>query len=1245
MRKAPTAIVALLLVVTAAPMMCAMDGQGDQEENQGPEPRFTSVTFANVSVSTGLSGASANFLAWGDYDSNGYQDLLVQGSRLFRNNGPPGWTFTEVTSAAGLSGGFTSGTWGDYDNDGWLDFYAAGTADKLYHNDGDGTFTDTTVTAGNVKDAYPSTASGWGDYDRDGFIDLYVANGEDWNNGNPIYYQDILWHNDGDGTFTDVTAAANVSEGNHPYYGRGVAWADYNNDGWLDVYISNYRLSPNYLYVNDRDGTFTEMGKQLDCAGVYDPDRYEDANAASYYGQRWWGPQYGHTIGSAWGDFDNDGNFDLWTTNLVHKYVGLTGDPSMPYDIRGYVCDDSKMYRNAGAPYYNFTDIRSSCGIPFKPIGGSGTYQGDELFDGVAWGDMDNDGDLDLWIPQVYDLNYAYSYLYEQDGAGNGSMHWTDRAASLGMRVYNTYAGVWCDYDNDGDLDLLTAGKAPFVAEGQGTYQLHLYQNSGNSNRWLAVNLAGTDCNRAAIGARVTVKAGNLTQMREVEGGMGCHGSQNSMVQHFGFNDRAAIDWVEVEWPCGRIERFTGVAMNTVLNVTESSLPVPVISSASATPVPAVEDAWVMFAATASVSGGTIAKYQWDFTSDNFYEWESNSNANAGIKYSDNGTYHARLRVWSGKGIGAEFGPVIVMVANLPPVADAGKNEWVFMDYPVLFNGSGSNDTPTDMQKGLLYNWSFGDGAFRNWSKAPEANHTYVRPGRFEVVLSVQDDDGAEGSDSINVTVDNVPPAAQAMDPRQAMEDESIQFTGTGNDTASDQPKLQFKWDFGDGNSTAYGSSPKASHAYTQRGNYTATLSVKDPYSAVTGVSVNITVLNPAPTCEIMPEFLDRTFNEDRSVVFDGTGSDNPSDMASLMYRWDFGDGNVTDWSPVTPASHTYTKSGDYAVKMTVKDDDGDTGESLARLGIHNVLPVAEILTDDQTVKEDQEVEFLGRGTDTPSDLDILIYYWGFGDGCWSEPSGTPETVHAYRVAGRYKVTLWVRDDEGNGSVSYGPIYITVENAPPVASASASAKNVDEDEVVEFTAKSSRDTPSDMSGLKFTWDFGDRSDEEEGMNVTHAYPRSGTYTARLTVTDQDGATSEDSSIRIKVANLAPTASASASTLIAKEGQTIQFTGAGNDTPSDLPQLKYAWSFGDNGVASGKDVNHVYTTAGKYVVTLTVSDPEGEKASATVTVDIAPAKKAEPPAAGPNWALIGGGIAVVVIVVAMVTVLAMRRKAR
>jgi PKD repeat protein len=1219
MRIAPTAITMMLLAVAAAPPLGTLGDFGGEGGLQASRP--ASVTFTNVSVAAGLSGLSANFLAWGDYDRDGFQDILVQGSRLFRNNGPPGWNFTEVTAAAGLSGGFTSGTWGDYDNDGWLDFYAAGGADRLCRNNGNGTFSDVTMAAGNVSDASPSTASGWGDYDRDGDIDLYVTGGETMQGNNFVGWHDTFWRNDGDGTFTNATLSANLSEGNHPYYGRGVAWGDFNNDGWPDIYISNYRLSPNYLYVNNQNGTFTERGKELDCAGVYDMDRYYDATTARY-----WGPQWGHTIGSAWADFDNNGDLDLWTTNLVHKYVGPTGDPNNPYDIRGYVCDDSKMYRNSGAPFYNFTDIRSSSGIATKPIGGSGVYKGDELFDGLAWADYDNDGDQDIWIPQVYDLDYSYSYLYEQDGGGNGSCHWTDRALELGMRVWNTYAGVWCDYDNDGDQDLLTAGKSPFVAVGQGTYQLHLFRNSGNSNHWLRVNLLGGDCNRAAIGARVTVSSGNITQMREVEGGMGCHGSQNSLVQQFGFLDRTRADWVEVQWPCGRIERFSDVGLNQTLNITESALPVPKIVSASASPNPASEDVNVAFSATASVQGGSIQKYEWDFTSDNTYDAEG---ANAQHTYTENGTYLARLRVWSSSGIGAKGDPIFLNVTNLPPVADAGADRSVVMDSMVSFDASGSTDTPSDLALGLHFNWSFGDGSSRNWSRDPIANHTYTGPGAFNVRLSVRDDDYAEDVASVNITVSNPAPAVGALADILSEEDRVVVFTGAANDTPTDRPRLSFKWDFGDGNSTAYGPSPGASHSYTRKGNYTAIFFAKDPGGIVSSATLNVTVLNPAPSCTIGEEYCNRTAREDITLGFDGSGTDNPSDLPALVYRWDFGDGNCSDWSPSISALHGYSTQGVFNVTLTVKDDDFDTGSAKTTVRISDVLPSAEMVTQDQTIEEDSVLELEGKGEDTASDQASLEYRWDFGDGNRSEWNLSPTANITYPAAGRYRITLMVRDDEFSTAAS-DPVFITVVNLPPRAVAAASAKNVDEDMSVNFTAMASTDTPSDISSLSYQWDFGD-GDDAEGSNASHTYQKAGSYTVKLNVVDNDGAASEDSALRIKVRNLPPVAAAASDRTSAKTGEKIGFSANGTDTPSDILGLRFSWDFGDGARAEGRNVIHTYTVEGRYNVRLEVTDPDGEKGEAQLAVDISSAKNAAaPPAGGPSIAIVAGVAAVAII---------------
>ncbi|MFQ5883764.1 MAG: FG-GAP repeat domain-containing protein, partial [Thermoplasmata archaeon] len=166
------------------------------------------VTFTNVSEQVGFAGVRGSRFSWADYDKDGDQDLLINGRRLYRNNGAPNWNFTEVTGEAGLYGSVSSGVWADYDNDGWLDFYATasiGQWDILWRNNGDGTFENVTVEAGNIYDNLQSRAAGWGDYDNDGHVDLYVSNYEKEMGINTM---DLLWHNNGDGTFSNATLSA-----------------------------------------------------------------------------------------------------------------------------------------------------------------------------------------------------------------------------------------------------------------------------------------------------------------------------------------------------------------------------------------------------------------------------------------------------------------------------------------------------------------------------------------------------------------------------------------------------------------------------------------------------------------------------------------------------------------------------------------------------------------------------------------------------------------------------------------------------------------------------------------------------------------------------------------------------------------------------------------------------------------------------------------------------------------------------
>ena len=543
---------------------------GDQGNN--PLGADEPVSFTNVSEQIGLGSFSGSFLQWGDYDNDGDLDLLINGNRLMRNNGIPTgtWNFTDVSSTAGISDG---GVWGDYDRDGWLDTFGK----KLWHNNGDGTFTEVTGTAlpGLRYTGYIS-AAGWGDYDKDGYLDLYVARGEDYNDGHPIYYPDDLWHNNGNGTFTDVTVPSGISdvEGtepgapdeNPPSYGRGVSWIDYNDDNWIDIYISNYRMQENFLFENNGNGTFTNTAPLTGCLHDGPPDSTDNNNVDP-------NDIPGHTIGSVWGDFENDGDFDVWVNNFNHK------DHCPPFWTR--IGDDALLCRNNGPPDYTFTNFAGTAGIHRKPYGCPGGSEGDDLLAGNAFGDYDNDGDLDLWLTQVYgDIDYAYSYLYKHDGVA--SQHFTQVANDnygdpLCVRVWNTYAGIFVDYDNDGDLDLITAGKYPY--ENDASYMIRVFQNSGNSNSWLEVKLMGDDCDKFGVGARIYVNqtsSPNLTLMDWIRTSEGAHNHANGLRAHFGLGAYSGTVTVEVRWPCGNFTALTDVAVNQTITIQElEALPAP----------------------------------------------------------------------------------------------------------------------------------------------------------------------------------------------------------------------------------------------------------------------------------------------------------------------------------------------------------------------------------------------------------------------------------------------------------------------------------------------------------------------------------------------------------------------------------------------------------------------------------------------------------------------------------------------
>lgn len=497
-----------------------------------------------------------------DYDRDGWLDIYFTNSpsvdmalkgqksrgALYHNNHDG--TFSDVTDKAGIATPCFAmgGAVGDYNNDGWPDLYiTCFGGNVLYRNNGDGTFTDVTTKAG-VADGRWSTGAAFGDYDGDGFVDLMVANYVDFHlndlpqfgSGATCKYAgidvqcgprglkgagDSLFHNNGDGTFTDVTKSAGVDDPGG-YYGMSVIWADLNNLGRPDIYIAN-DSTPNFLYRNDGHGKFTELG--LESGTGVSEDGSEQAS-----------------MGIAIGDYNHTGLPSILVTNF-----------SSDYDT---------LYRNNGN--YDFRDVSYQSGVALPAL------------PWVKWGtafvDLDNDGWLDLLTvsghvyPQMENSSQSGGYRQPKVlnmNQGDGTFCDASAQAGPALQEKRVSRGLAVgDLFNDGNMDV--------VVEDLDSSAM-LLRNRGISGRhWVSFELAGTKGNRAAIGARIKIISGNVTQTDEVHSG-GSYLSQNDMRLHFGLGTSTKIDSVEIRWPSGEVENLKGLSSDKFYSVLEGKGIVP----------------------------------------------------------------------------------------------------------------------------------------------------------------------------------------------------------------------------------------------------------------------------------------------------------------------------------------------------------------------------------------------------------------------------------------------------------------------------------------------------------------------------------------------------------------------------------------------------------------------------------------------------------------------------------------------
>jgi hypothetical protein len=508
-----------------------------------------------------------------DFDNDGWLDIfLVNGtsfdsavrdlrptSYLFRNNRDD--TFTDVTSKSGLThSGWGQGCCvGDYDNDGFDDLFVSYFGrNVLYHNNGDGTFSDVSEMAG-----VSGLADRWGagccflDYDRDGHLDLFVANyvGFDPSKapkpGESAYclYNEIavpcgplgfaggtniLYRNRGNGTFVDVSEESGIANPRgtstmvfvgsnwqpRGSYGMGAASADFDNDGWPDIYVA-CDSAPSLLYRNNHDGTFREVAIPSGCA--------LDENGVALSG-----------MGVAVADYDGDGRLDLARSNFSEQVTSL--------------------YRNYGTGAFEDASARAGLGVNRKYLGF-----------GVGFFDYDNDGWKDLFLAnghvysQISNRNLHISYkepkvLYRN--LGNGRFEDVSLKAGAALHDENLARGcAFGDFDNDGDVDVIVnnLGGPPTLLRNDG----------GNKNNWIMVKCLGTRSNRSGIGTRVKVTAGGRSQIDEVMSGSSYY-SQNDLRLHFGLGKAKKVESVEISWPSGLKDNLKDLPVNQLLIVQET---------------------------------------------------------------------------------------------------------------------------------------------------------------------------------------------------------------------------------------------------------------------------------------------------------------------------------------------------------------------------------------------------------------------------------------------------------------------------------------------------------------------------------------------------------------------------------------------------------------------------------------------------------------------------------------------------
>ncbi|UCH88449.1 MAG: PKD domain-containing protein [Thermoplasmata archaeon] len=633
------------------------------------------------------------------------------------------------------------------------------------------------------------------------------------------------------------------------------------------------------------------------------------------------------------------------------------------------------------------------------------------------------------------------------------------------------------------------------------------------------------------------------------------------------------------------------------------------------------EDDLINFDASLSTDTSSDAphlKYAWDFD-----DGSKGYGITTSHTYTKKGVYQTTLRVTDDNDAYTED-VITINVLNAAPIADSGPDQTVQEGDTVLFDAVASSDLPSDDPL-LDYSWDLPN-------QGTNPTHLWYDDSTNDVELLLTDDDSASGADTTTISVLNTPPEANVHAAYIPVEFTLRQAGKKGFDIRLEHFEGSMVTDYLE-TTRVPGNPDDQSQEMLVNINIAETSLVKVYFTPLDD-QVKGKTKGAAPVWVTL-SFEDgtetklfRSFNVNKpaewvweidmgehlvghAVHFEGSVYDPGSD--DMTVTWDFGDGTIisnhypnSGDHPVRideSVEHIFKKKGLLTMTFSAEDDDGGLGTDTIMVDsqkdsiyIDNVVPTASASSDKNSVVEDEVIDFSGIGSDTSSDIGILVYHWDFGDG---NTASTADASHSYEHQGVYNVLLTVTDDSGESGVDH--LEIQVHNVQPVAVLSADDTDINEDDTVNFDASSSTDTTRDIPKLVYAWDFGDGS-KGYGITTSHLYTNCGVYTVVLTVQDDNGAVDTDS-IQITVNNVDPYNVNIVAKTSVVEDEVIFFTGSASDTPSDEVLLAYDWDFGDSTSGQGTNPTHTYSSLGLYTVELTVTDDDGSSTSTSIQISV------------------------------------------